>query len=165
VQDNLQEGGTGRQVKRPLHIADASVDDKGRLKVPVDFAEYLESFGGKNLFITTLDERVGLIYPESKWESNMDQLWQSGNLVAAKQTDLVAKAYGGGAEIGEASRALLPANFRKKLGITGKTQVFLNCLVACVQIFTEEVYEQMLTETRVMRAETMAHLDKIGFTH
>jgi MraZ protein len=164
VQENKQGSAPGR-VKRPLHIADASVDDKGRLKVPVDFSEYLEVFGGKGLFITTLDERVGLLYPESEWERNMDNLWSSGNLDAAKRTDLVAKAFGGGSVIDEANRAMLPSNFRKKLGISGKTQVWLNCLVGCVQIFTEQVYEEMLSETRVNRPDTLAHLSKIGFTH
>jgi len=166
VQDNLQGEAPGRQIKRPLHIADASVDDKGRLKVPVDFAEYLESFGGKTLFITTLDERIGLIYPESKWESNMDKLWQSDDLDAAKTTDLDAKAYGGRAEIGEAGRTLLPANFRKTLGIEPKkTQVFLNCLEGCVQVFTEQVYDEIRTENRMKRAGAHAHLSKIGFIH
>ena len=61
-------------VEEPYGVPQASVDDKGRLKLPVEFIAYLEAFGGKKLFITTLDKRTGRIYPMSVWQSNLNVL-------------------------------------------------------------------------------------------
>jgi MraZ protein len=48
--------------------AQATVDDKGRLKIPTDFRRQLEERWGSELFITSLDGTSAFIYPLPVWE-------------------------------------------------------------------------------------------------
>ena len=45
----------------------ATVDEKGRLKLPAPFKRYVESFGEKRVFVTSLDLRTVGIYPTAVW--------------------------------------------------------------------------------------------------
>ena len=49
------------------------LDDKGRMKLPSVFAEYLAALsyvGQKKLFVTSLDGRIARIYPQEVWRQN-----------------------------------------------------------------------------------------------
>ena len=48
--------------------AQATVDDKGRLKIPTDFRRQLEERWGSELFITSLDGNSAFLYPLPVWE-------------------------------------------------------------------------------------------------
>jgi len=50
-------------VEPPLGAYPATVDEKGRLKLPVNFKEYLESLEDGRLFVTTTDKRIARVYP------------------------------------------------------------------------------------------------------
>ena len=54
----------------PHSIAQASVDEKGRLKLPAEFLEYLEALKVTKVFITTFDQRQARIYPIAVWKVN-----------------------------------------------------------------------------------------------
>src|ERR1039458_9568311 len=45
----------------------ARMDDRGRVKVPAPFKEYLEKFEDKRLFVTSLDRRIAQVYPIIFW--------------------------------------------------------------------------------------------------
>jgi DNA-binding transcriptional regulator/RsmH inhibitor MraZ len=124
------------RIDEPQSVPEASIDDKGRLKVPVEFSKYLAAFGGKRLYITSLDKRLGRIYPEPVWQGNMEVLRTASNRQRAESIQFTAKAHGDWAEIDEAGRALLPANLRKALGISGKTQVWLDAFASSPNRFT-----------------------------
>ena len=62
----------------PHSIAQARVDDKGRLKLPAEFLEYLKKLGVNMVFVTTLDKKTARIYPISLWKSNLLFLENSG---------------------------------------------------------------------------------------
>ena len=44
------------------------MDDRGRVKLPVAFKEYLEKFENKRLFVTSLDRRIAQVYPIVLWK-------------------------------------------------------------------------------------------------
>ena len=50
--------------------APATIDEKGRLKLPVDVQTFLGSFGDDKLFVTSVDDRIARIYPISVWKGN-----------------------------------------------------------------------------------------------
>ena len=53
----------------PHSIAQARVDDKGRLKLPSEFLEYLKKQGVDKVFITTLDRELATNLPHFGVES------------------------------------------------------------------------------------------------
>ena len=59
---------TGVEPPRGFH--GARVDEKGRLKLPSVFQQYLKSLGEETVFITTLDMSTLRIYPISLWKQN-----------------------------------------------------------------------------------------------
>ena len=42
----------------PRGMYDSTMDDRGRVKVPAAFKEYLERFPDKKLYVTSLDRRI-----------------------------------------------------------------------------------------------------------
>jgi DNA-binding transcriptional regulator/RsmH inhibitor MraZ len=102
--------------EHPHSIAQASVDVKGRLKLPAEFLEYLEALKVTRVFITTFDLRLARIYPMRVWEVN-EKLFEDSSDPAAERLALLAKAYGGNAEIDKSGRVLLPAQLREALDL------------------------------------------------
>ena len=60
----------GAPVEPPRGMYAARVDDKGRVKMPVDFQRYFEELAEGKFFITSLDRRIGQVYPLSVWRQN-----------------------------------------------------------------------------------------------
>jgi len=77
--------------EHPHSIAQASVDEKGRLKLPAEFIEYLEALKVTRVFITTFDLRLARIYPMRVWEVN-EKLFENSSDPAAERLALLAKA-------------------------------------------------------------------------
>ncbi len=50
------------------------LDDKGRLKFPVQFQTYLGSLDEKGLFVTSIDRTTVQIYPIATWRANLKLL-------------------------------------------------------------------------------------------
>src|ERR1700689_1636218 len=83
----------------PHSIAQASVDDKGRLKLPAEFVAYLKAVDGVKVFITTVDFRQVRIYPLPVWKRNANLFDNAAeNAAAAERLDAVPNASGGGSE-------------------------------------------------------------------
>src|SRR5579885_3631556 len=57
-------------VESPRGIYQARVDEKGRLKLPVDMQQLLNASGEQKVFITSLDEVTARIYPIAVWRKN-----------------------------------------------------------------------------------------------
>src|SRR5579862_7665287 len=102
----------------PHSIAQASVDDKGRLKLPAEFVAYLKAVDGVKVFITTVDFRQVRIYPLPVWKRNADLFDNAAeNAAAAERLERIAKAFGGDAEVDGSGRVLLPAALREEMGL------------------------------------------------
>jgi MraZ protein len=57
-------------VEPPRGTYQARVDEKGRLKLPAVFQQYLTDLGETKVFVTSLDVRIARIYPISVWKEN-----------------------------------------------------------------------------------------------
>src|SRR5208282_629772 len=96
----LRAGGGISAVEPPHSIIQARVDDKGRLKLPAEFWEYLKQLGVEKVFITTVDLQLARIYPIPVWKSNENFFASSGDLAElAEDVAYVAKYFGGDSEI------------------------------------------------------------------
>ena len=153
----------GTIVAEPPHsIAQASVDEKGRLKLPAEFLEYLEALKVTKVFITTFDQRQARIYPIAVWKVN-EKLFENSadNAGAAERLALLAKAYGGDAEIDKSGRVLLPAKLREALDLE-KQPVWLDVYHGRINVVTKKIHEERMQLAQANMSEDLKTLEKMG---
>ena len=133
----------------PNGMYEARVDDKGRLKLPAGFEKWAASLPEKKLFVTSLDRRIGQIYPIENWRKNKNffELYRE-NPKAAKRIAFNAQDLGADSEMDGQGRVLLPPEMRRELGIENAT-VRLFAYKGRVEIFSERVYEERRRESSV----------------
>jgi MraZ protein len=146
--------------EHPHSIAQASVDEKGRLKLPAEFIEYLEALKVTRVFITTFDLRLARIYPMRVWEVN-EALFENSSDPAAERLALLAKAYGGNAEIDKSGRVLLPAKLREALDLE-KQPVWLDVYHGRINVVTKQVHEERMQLAKANMSEDLKTLEKMG---
>jgi len=146
----------------PHSIAQASVDEKGRLKLPADFLEYLEALKVTKVFITTLDQRQARIYPIAVWKVN-EALFENSadNAGAAERLALLAKAFGGDAEIDKSGRVLLPAKLREALDLE-KQPVWLDVYHGRINVVSKKVHDERMQLAQASMSEDLKTLEKMG---
>jgi MraZ protein len=150
-------------VDPPLGTYSAKVDDRGRLKLPADFKEFLASFGDNRVFITSLDERTLQLYPISVWRYNLEFLMNySDDPEASQSVAIIANANGCGSVIDDQGRVLLPQDIRRRLNLENTT-VHLDCYRNQVNIIGPDVVEERLRRARVNLEQKLATLKKAGF--
>jgi MraZ protein len=133
----------------PHSIASAKVDDKGRLKLPSESLDWCRKSNIVKVFVTTLDKRTFRIYSIPGWKSTLNLLEGPGeHAKAGADLSLIAKVFGGDAEIDAQGRILLPAALRTLLGLESQP-VWLNHVAGRIDGATNKVHE-----TRMQNAET-----------
>ncbi len=70
-------------VEPPNGRYNGKLDEKGRLKLPACFQEYLATIPEKGLFVTSIDRSTAQIYPIAAWRANLKLL--RGQLGPQKQ--------------------------------------------------------------------------------
>jgi MraZ protein len=107
--------------------APATIDDKGRLKVPVHFRKIIEEKYGRDCFITSTDGRRALVYPLPVWFEFQDRLARvpSTSLAKGKLLERV-NYYGQVGAIDAQGRILVPTILREVAGINSDVVVIGN---------------------------------------
>jgi MraZ protein len=146
--------------EHPHSIAQASVDEKGRLKLPAEFLEYLEVLKVTRVFITTFDLRLARIYPMRVWEVN-EALFENSSDPAAERLALLAKAYGGNAEIDKSGRVLLPAKLREALDLE-KQPVWLDVYHGRINVVSKKIHDERMQLALASMSEDLKALEKMG---
>jgi MraZ protein len=128
------------QNEPPNGMYPARVDDKGRLKLPVGFQEYFTGLPEKKLFVTSLDRRIGQIYPIANWREAKKFLYgQKENSQAARRIAFNAQDLGADSEMDNQGRVLLPPEMRRELAIENQS-VRLFHYKGRVEILSETIY-------------------------
>jgi MraZ protein len=148
------------QAEPPHSIAQASVDEKGRLKLPAEFLEYLEALKVTKVFITTFDQRQARIYPIAVWKVN-EALFENSAEAAAERLALLAKAYGGDAEIDKSGRVLLPAKLRESLDLE-KQPVWLDVYHGRINVVNKKIHDERMQLAQASMSEDLKTLEKLG---
>jgi MraZ protein len=119
----------------------ARLDEKGRLKLPAVFQEYLGKFAEKRLFCTSLDRRIGQLYPISVWYEYQEFLDSyTEDPQAVQDVMFTAQDLGAEAEIDAQGRVTLNPELRKALDLQGQ-ELHLMAYRGGVQILTHALYE------------------------
>jgi len=148
------------QAEPPHSIAQASVDEKGRLKLPAEFLEYLEALKVTKVFITTFDQRQARIYPIAVWKVN-EALFENSAEAAAERLALLAKAYGGDAEIDKSGRVMLPAKLREALDLE-KQPVCLDVYHGRINVVSKKIHDERMQLALASMSEDLKTLEKLG---
>ena len=149
-------------VDPPLGIFQAKCDEKGRLKLPADFATYLKALSVEKVFITTVDMRLARIYPKPVWESNLNLFDSAGDdAEIAEDVAFIANLYGGYSEIDDVGRVLMPTDLRRKLDFE-KQPVWLDFYRGRINVFGKNIYEERLQRATVGLADKVKALEKKG---
>jgi MraZ protein len=101
----------------------ATVDEKGRLKIPADFLAELRKSGTKFYITSTKGDRA-TIYPLKAWEEIEKKLAKVSTYNAAKQKFLSrTNYYGQVVEVDGSGRILIPPVLRESAEMKGEVDV------------------------------------------
>ena len=101
----------------------ATVDVKGRLKIPAAFLTGLREQGHK-FYVTSQKGDFARIYPMRKWEEIESRLMRAGTYNKSREKFLVrANYYGQEVEIDSQGRILIPAVLREAAQLSGEVNV------------------------------------------
>jgi len=128
----------------------ATVDGKGRLKVPTAFKAFLDENYGSDYYVTSLDGQSVRIYPFSVWQEIEKKLAALPSMNKAKKRFLDRAGYWGQAvRMDSQGRILIPALLRESAAMQGEVAVIgqLNYLdVWNMERFREYLERNPLTE-------------------
>lgn len=104
--------------------ASATIDGKGRLKIPVDFRRRLAQAYDEEVFITSLDGESAHIYPLPVWEEHEAKLLElpSTDRARIKYLDRV-NYWGQQVRLDSQGRVLIPQLLRDRAAMSGEVVV------------------------------------------
>jgi MraZ protein len=140
--------------------APATIDDKGRLKVPSMFRTYIEESWGSDFYVTSLSGESVLIYPLPIWQEIEERLAKLPSLNPTKKKFLDrTNFYGQVTAADKSGRILIPTLLRESAQMAGEVAVlgYLDHLDIWNQKrFLEQLKAQEFTE------EDQDTLSKLG---
>lgn len=146
----------------PQGIYTTRVDEKGRLKLPADFLEFLRTFPEQQYFITTLNGSTARVYNAEVWRANEKILAEyTEDAQAAEDIAFFADYYGGVSGVDSQGRVLIPPVLRRKLGIENQ-QVCVRFYNGAVDVYSEAVSEKRLQRATEALATNLPALRKKG---
>lgn len=102
----------------------ATVDGKGRLKIPTAFKIHIEETYGLDFYITSLDGQSVRVYPFSVWRGIEEKLAALPSLNKAKKKFLDRTNYWGQmAKMDAQGRVLIPSMLRESAAMRGEVAV------------------------------------------
>jgi MraZ protein len=104
--------------------APASIDSKGRLKVPTAFKSLLESKYGRELFLTSLTGECVRIYPMPVWVEIEERLGRMPSTHPSRLRFLDRVNYfGQAADLDAQGRVVIPLRLREAATMNGEVDV------------------------------------------
>ena len=151
-------------VEPPRGFFSAHVDDKGRLKLPVDLQQYLTAIGDEKLFVTSVDDRIARIYPISVWKGNEKVLeaLATEDPDAADALAFVTNDYGAEAKVDPQGRVTLPTDLRRGLVLENQ-EVRLDWSQGAINVYSKAEYEARKKQAKDNLAEKLKMAKLKGF--
>jgi MraZ protein len=149
-------------VEPPRGMYPGRLDDKGRVKMPAPFQQYLGALREKTLFVTSLDRRIAQIYPMAVWRQN-EKLFESyrEDPRAARNVAFNAADLGAETEMDAQGRVLFSPELRRDLAIENQP-VRLFAYRGRIEVLSEKIYEERKREAAQTPADDVAKLEAAG---
>lgn len=138
------------------------LDEKGRLKLPASFVQYLSGLTEKKLFVTSLDRRIAQIYPIAVWREN-EKFFENyrDNPQVAQDVLFNAADLGADSEMDAQGRVLFNPELRTELDLAGQ-ELHLFAYKGRVQILTEALYQERKQRASKASTENVDLLERAG---
>ncbi len=129
-------------IEPPRGSHPATVDEKGRLKLPAPFKRYVESFGEKRVFVTSLDLRTVGIYPTAVWR-DVERFFEDQKEDPEDTEDLflIANGMGADCEMDEQGRVLIHQELRRKVNLENQA-VRVDCYKGLIKVRSQQMFEE-----------------------
>jgi MraZ protein len=101
----------------------ATIDDKGRLKLPARLKSQVEEWFGVQVFVTSLAPHEIRVYPLPIWEDLEQRFLSRPSMDPLVQRLLEHANYGQEDEMDAQGRVLVPALLREAIGMSGEVVV------------------------------------------
>ena len=140
----------------------ARLDDKGRMKFPTVFQEYLAALPEKKLFVTSLDRHIAQVYPIAVWRQNedfFDTYREDPDL--AEKVAFNAADLGSEAEMDSQGRIVFSPELRRELGIENQP-VHLQSFNGVIQVLSEDLYQEMKQQSSQTPRQDVKKLQRAG---
>jgi len=138
----------------------ATVDDKGRIKVPTSFRTAIRDAYGAEVFLTSLDGDNVRVYPLPVWTALEERINRIPAMNPARQKLMDRVNYFGHVTtMDKQGRVLVPSLLREKAGISGEVVVMgqMDYLV----VWNHEVFRQRL-DAEPLSTEDFEKLAELG---
>ena len=139
--------------------ATATVDDKGRFKLPVQYRGYIEETWGSDFYVTSFEGESVQIYPLPVWQEIEERLAKLPSQNPTKKKFLDRTSYYGQlTSLDKSGRILIPALLRESAKMTGEVAVLGNLNFLDVwnhQLFLARLKDQAVT---IEDKETLSQL-------
>ena len=136
------------------------VDEKGRLKVPAEFKRVIDEKYNAQFYITSLDGKVGQVYPFEEWERIEQKLAGLSTFNPTKKKFLSRVNYWGQqVEMDGQGRLLIPQLLRESAGIKGEVAVLGN--LTYLEVRNAETFRKEI-ETEQFTPDDEKTLDELG---
>jgi DNA-binding transcriptional regulator/RsmH inhibitor MraZ len=150
------------RVYPPRGFHQASVDEKGRLKLPAVVSRYLGMLPDKKFFVTSFGVGPIRLYPDSIWQKNLQFFEEfSEDPEPVRKVAFVADALGGDTEIDGQGRVLLPPGLRRKYAVEGEP-VQLHFFRGRVDIYPQAMFDEMMSNCAADLPTSIETLEKKG---
>jgi MraZ protein len=138
----------------------ATVDDKGRLKLPSAFRAAIEPKYGREFFVTSLRGESVRVYPMQVWVRIEERVAQTSSLSPqVMRFKNSVNFYGQAASMDSQGRILIHSLLREKAGIQGEVAVL--GLQDFLEVWNRASFEQRL-ERNPLTDEDLAILAESG---
>ena len=107
--------------------ATATIDDKGRIKVPSQLRAYIDETWGSDFYVTSVEGEAVQVYPLPVWQEIEERLARLPSLNPTKKKFLDrTNYYGQLTSLDKSGRILIPALLRESAQMTGEVAVLGN---------------------------------------
>ncbi len=121
----------------------ATVDAKGRLKIPTAFKTVLDEKYGQDFYVTSLDGQSVQVYPFPVWSGIEDKLAALPSMNKAKKKFLDRTSYWGQiARMDLQGRILIPSHLRESAAMRGEVAVIGQ--LKYLDVWNKERFEEQL---------------------
>ena len=140
--ENDESNSSASPVELPRGRYPGRLDDKGRLKLPAAFAQFFNSLPERKLYLTSLDRRIGQIYPIAEWRVN-EKLFDTfqDDPDAADNIAFIAADMGADVEMDAQGRIIVHPDLRRELEMEGQ-ELHLFAYKGHVEILTDARYKE-----------------------
>ena len=151
-------------VEPPRGMYPARLDEKGRLKLPVEFQRYLAGLSEKKLFVTSLERLMATVYPIAIWRANEKLLEDFvGDPDAAERLRFTVQDLGSETEMDGQGRVQFSPELRRELGMENQP-VKVYVANGAIQVMTVATYQDWRKQTEQPAAKNdLLVLKRAGF--